>query len=348
MPGPSAANKLLRWYDKHQRQLPWRSNASGYETLVAETMLQQTQVKTVIPYYRRFLKAFPNFVALAQADESALLTCWSGLGYYRRARYLQQSAQEVITHYHGRLPTEADELRKLPGIGSYTANAIASIAFAKPVAVVDGNVKRVISRLHGIRDDVSRSKTLQKIEAVANEMLCRKRPGDFNQALMELGATLCSRSKPQCHCCPLQHDCVAYKKNLQEQIPKPQATRQTVALIGSGALVTSKQGKVLLIADAPKPLKRQGLLEIPVIWHKRERALMSHLKKQYGVTSKFIQPLGKVRHGVMHYRMQIDLFRLQAERLPRSQSHHRHLWLKPTEADQQPLSGLCHKVLKYL
>ena len=192
---------LLRWYDRHRRDLPWRETRDPYRIWLSEIMLQQTRVAAVLDHYRIFLERFPNVQALAAASEEAVLAAWSGLGYYRRARMLHRCAQQIAEHHDGRFPQNAEDLLALPGIGRYTAAAIASIAFAEPVAVVDGNVERVLQRFTGI------NLTTPQIWQHAQALLANSRPGDFNQAMMELGAMVCVPRQPKCPECPLQELC---------------------------------------------------------------------------------------------------------------------------------------------
>ncbi len=202
--------RLLEWYAQHQRNLPWRQSSNPYAIWVSEIMLQQTRVAVVADRYQEFMKRFPTLISLALAPEQDVLALWSGLGYYRRARMLHKAAEFVASHLGGNLPTRAEDLRALPGIGAYTAAAIASIAHGEPVAVVDGNVERVLCRLAGWEAGSRKGggATLRhKIEDLAGRLLDRARPGDFNQAIMELGATLCTPRNPQCLVCPLATDC---------------------------------------------------------------------------------------------------------------------------------------------
>ena len=198
--------KLLRWYKANRRDLPWRASRDPYNIWVSEVMLQQTRVAAVLDHYAAFLQKFPDIAALAQARESEVLAAWSGLGYYRRARALQRAASEVATRHGGQLPRAAAALMELPGIGRYTGNAIASIAFDEPVPVVDGNVDRVLTRFTG------RTLTQADLWTVAGELLDRRQPGDFNQALMEFGATLCTPQSPKCGECPVHALCASRGK----------------------------------------------------------------------------------------------------------------------------------------
>ena len=199
----SLQQELLRWYDRSARDLPWRRTRDPYAVWVSEIMLQQTRVETVIPYYERFLARFPSARVLAEADEDAVLSHWSGLGYYRRARLLHSGVQEVVARYGGEVPEDADARRRLPGVGRYTAGAIGSIAFDKAEPVVDGNVTRVLARLFRIDTPVGSATTTKRLWREAAELVPEQRPGDFNQALMELGATLCTPKKPLCDACPV-------------------------------------------------------------------------------------------------------------------------------------------------
>src|SRR6202161_115057 len=223
-PHPAAIRKfqreLLAWFDSHARDLPWRRTADPYRTWISEIMLQQTRVTAVLDYYSRFLSLFPTIDALAQAKEPAVLAAWSGLGYYRRAKMMHRAAQVVVQEHQGALPTTAAELRKLPGIGEYTSSAIASIAFGEPVAVVDGNVERVLLRVFPEAEKpAAQAKWLRGRAAI---LLDPQRPGDFNQSMMELGATICLPQRPLCLHCPVQPFC---KTRGEHQAPPPKKMR---------------------------------------------------------------------------------------------------------------------------
>lgn len=210
-------NDLITWYHTVKRDLPWRENLDPYRILVSEIMLQQTQVATVIPYYNRFMTLFPQPVDLANADEELLLKAWEGLGYYSRARHLQTSAKMIVEL--GAFPTEHKEILKLKGVGPHTAGAVSSIAFKIPVPAVDGNVFRVMSRMGAIFDDITKPATRKLFESVVTQLISRENPGDFNQGLMELGATICTPKSPSCLACPLRQYCQAYAKGIDDQLP---------------------------------------------------------------------------------------------------------------------------------
>lgn len=210
---------LLAWYDQHRRTLPWRGTSDPYAVWVSETMLQQTRVGTVLSYYPRFLDAFPDLAHLAAAEEDEVLKLWEGLGYYSRARNLHRGAQQVMAEYNGILPHEPERLLKIHGIGPYTAGAIASIAFGQAVPAVDGNVIRVVSRLRGIRENVGIPSVKRALAAAAAALVPADRPGDFNQAVMDLGSAICTPGTPDCDACPLRSCCDAYQNGDAEELP---------------------------------------------------------------------------------------------------------------------------------
>ncbi|CAM2068909.1 A/G-specific adenine glycosylase [Sulfidibacter corallicola] len=213
----SFGSQLTAWYRRFQRKLPWRETRDPYAILVSELMLQQTQVKTVIPYFRRFLVAFPDPAALAAAEEASVLKLWQGLGYYRRARYLQKAAKAIVADHGGRFPSTKAEIDALPGVGPYTSAAVASIAFGLPFACVDGNVIRVISRIAAIDEDVGRAAVKKRIQETAQALLSGHEPGDFNQAVMELGATICTPRSPSCLACPVSDHCSVVQRGLMAE-----------------------------------------------------------------------------------------------------------------------------------
>jgi A/G-specific adenine glycosylase len=248
---------LLGWYDRHRRELPWRGTRDPYCIWLSEIMLQQTRVAAVVEHYRKFLERFPNVQTLAAASEDAVLAAWSGLGYYRRARMLLRCAQQIVEQHGGRFPRKSEDLLALPGIGRYTAAAIASIAFGEPAAVVDGNVERVLGRLMGI--DLSAPETWERAQA----LLAISRPGDFNQAMMELGATVCLPREPRCVECPVRKWCVA-----QGEVPRARtASRQKKKQIWCALEVREGNGdgesKVRLVQRAENAALMAGMWELP-------------------------------------------------------------------------------------
>ena len=256
-------NQLLEWYDRGHRELPWRRVGAGgrpnpWHILVSEFMLQQTRVEAVIPYFQEFLAQFPDPRSLVAAHEPKALAVWSGLGYYSRIRNLRRAAQMMADGF----PTSYEAIRALPGVGPYTAAAVASIGFNLPHAVADGNVFRVLARFTGDAGDIGSQITRQRLTDVAQSLLYPTRPGDFNQAMMELGATLCLPRSPQCLLCPISADCKARQENLQDQLPvkrrKAAPERATLDL-----MVVERNGRILLSQRSPEERRMAGFWELP-------------------------------------------------------------------------------------
>ncbi|MBI3913813.1 MAG: A/G-specific adenine glycosylase, partial [Chloroflexi bacterium] len=256
------SSRLLAWYAKHKRDLPWRRDAHNpYRVWISETLLQQTQVTTVIPYYKKFLERFPSVRVLARARLDTVLKVWEGAGYYARARNLHRAAKEIVKRCGGKIPGTVEELRKLPGIGRYTAGAVASIAFGRDVPVVDGNVARVLCRYFAIRQPPKETRTQKELWARAEELLPRGHAGDFNQALMELGATLCKPRQPLCAQCPLARGCTARRLGIQAKLPtKAKKKKLPHYEIGVGVIWKEKQ---ILIAKRFANDLLGGLWEFP-------------------------------------------------------------------------------------
>ena len=256
------AADLLAWYDEAKRDLPWRRTRDPYAILVSELMLQQTQVKTVIPYFEKFMARFPDPDALAAAGEQELLKMWQGLGYYRRARHLQAAAREIRDTHGGKFPTDKPAIDALPGVGPYTAAAVASIALELPHACVDGNVYRVISRMVGIDDDIQLTATKKRIAAIAQERLDEQRPGDFNQAMMELGATVCTPRKPCCMTCPVNAFCTTHREGGNPEARPLKSKRVKPTRVDFESILIFGGGEMLLAHRKPRGLMA-GMWELP-------------------------------------------------------------------------------------
>jgi A/G-specific adenine glycosylase len=254
----SIRQKLLTWYETAKRNLPWRETSDPYAIWISEIMLQQTRVAAVIPYYQRFLQRFPSIDSLAIAAESDLLACWSGLGYYSRARNLQKAARAM----NGIFPADYESVRALPGVGDYTAAAVASMAFGLPHAVLDGNVMRVLSRLSNDAGDIGLQATRRRLQDLADELLDRKRPGTFNQAMMELGATLCLPKQPQCLLCPIAEFCKARQQGTENELPVKLRKVEPVKLERT-LLVVMNGGSVLMWQRTADSRKLAGFWELP-------------------------------------------------------------------------------------
>ena len=302
---------LLRWATKNLRDLPWRVEPRDpYRVWVSEMMLQQTQVATVIPYFRRFTERFPTVQALAAAPLDDVLKLWEGLGYYARARNLHRAARKVVAEFDGHLPDTVEELCKLPGIGRYTAGAIASIAFGRDAPVVDGNVKRVLCRVYAIRGDARRPAIQKKLWALAAANLPQGKAGRWNEAMMELGAIVCLPRSPRCDKCPLAGVCRARALGIQEQLPK-KATRKRLPHYDVTAAVIRKRGRIL-IAQRPVGGMLGGLWEFPGGKRKRgeslEECLRREIHEELGVEIEVGQPVTQVKHAYTHFRITLYAF----------------------------------------
>lgn len=312
---------LLAWYDRAQRRLPWRVGVTPYRTWVSEIMLQQTTVATVIPYYERFLKRFPDVESLAAADEAEVLKLWAGLGYYSRARNLHAAARRIAAEG---FPDTFEGVLDLPGVGRYTAGAILSIAFAKPYPVLDGNVMRVFARWFAIETDVK--KTTAELWEKAASLVDAARPGDWNQALMELGATVCVPEAPLCGACPVSRWCEARKRGLQDRLPVPAERREPVDLVWT-CLWIEKDGKVLLWKRAEAERFLKGHWSLPEA---------RHLKAKPGAK------LRTVRHTITHHRITLDVHRAEPPaKLPAASE-----WVKRSELKDRLVSSLWLKAVQ--
>ncbi|MBN2583709.1 MAG: A/G-specific adenine glycosylase [Planctomycetes bacterium] len=301
---------LLRWYDCHSRDLPWRRTTDPYAIWVSEIMLQQTQVATVIPYYERFMKRFPTVGLLARARPASVLKLWEGLGYYSRARRLHEAARQIVRDHDGAVPSSVEELQRLPGVGRYTAGAIASIAFGASEAALDGNVIRVLSRLLLIEENPGTSSGQTTFWQWAQHLAPRRRTGIWNQALMDLGATVCVSRHPLCPTCPLHEHCLARAEQRQEQLPV-KSRRKTVPHYDVAVGLVWKDGKVL-IDRRPADGMLGGMWEFP--GGKRhdgesiEQCLRRELREELGVSVSHVRPLTTASHAYSHFRVTLHAF----------------------------------------
>ncbi len=300
-----AAAELLRWFDGARRDLPWRRTRDPYAIWVSEVMLQQTRVETVVGYYERFLERFPTVYALAAAELDETLALWSGLGYYRRARQMHRAARELAARGGG-FPESPRELEELPGIGPYTAAAIASIAFGVAAPVVDGNVARVVSRLEGYGGGAESAAGRKRLAAAAGRLLDPGRPGDSNQALMELGALVCRPRAPRCGECPLAARCVARAEGEPERYPPPRARRPTERMRRLGALVEESE-RVLLIRRPDESELLAGTWEVPWVEWSRPRAAERRLGARYGGSWRLGRSRGWLRHGITFRDLEVEV-----------------------------------------
>ena len=307
----SFRRKLLRWYQNHRRDLPWRGTRNPYRVWVSEVMLQQTRVAVVQERYPQFLARFPTLNKLSRARLSSVLAAWSGLGYYRRARALHRASRIVVHEHRGSLPARAELLRNLPGIGRYTAAAIASIAFGKPEAVVDGNVERILGRLHG--------NSLKDPWARADEILDRKNPGNFNQAMMELGATVCLPHQPLCGECPVREFCRTQGKLAQTQKMVRQKRQVNYALLRNDS-------KVYLVKRDRKASLMAEMWELPEVRNPPVHA-----------------PILRLRHSITNTDYDVRVFATED-----ASKHTSARWVPMSQAERLPLTGLTRKILRQL
>ncbi|EOH99972.1 A/G-specific adenine glycosylase [Enterococcus haemoperoxidus ATCC BAA-382] len=250
----SFQEEFITWYEKEKRNLPWRVNLDPYRIWISEIMLQQTRVDTVIDYYYRFMEWFPTIKDLAEAPDERLLKAWEGLGYYSRARNLKVAAQQIMTEFNGQMPETIEEIRQLKGIGPYTAGAIGSIAFQIPEPAIDGNVMRVVSRLFEISDDIAKPSSRKVFEEAMYKIIDQNRPGDFNQAMMDLGSAICTPTSPKCEECPIQSYCLSYQNNTMTNFPVKSKKLKPKDVYYVGGIIENKEQEFLLSQRSAKGL----------------------------------------------------------------------------------------------
>jgi A/G-specific adenine glycosylase len=304
------ARRLRPWFERHQRELPWRRDRDPYRIWVSEVMLQQTQVATVIPYFEEFLRAFPTVNDLAGAEEQEVLRRWEGLGYYRRARDLHRAARAIVANHNGQFPKDPEVLGRLPGLGRYTRNAVLSQAFDCRLPILEANSQRVLSRLFGRTEDPRQGPARHWLWQAAEDILPARNVGAFNQALMELGALICTPSVPRCSECPLAARCVARQLGKQESIPARPAPPQTIDI--QEAAIVVRRGAEVLLVQRPSSGRWAGLWEFPhgplVAGESHEAAASRLLHQLIGIHARLGPELLTIRHGIMHYRIALTCF----------------------------------------
>jgi A/G-specific adenine glycosylase len=346
----SIAPDLLAWYDAHAAALPWRASKDPYRIWLSEIMLQQTQVETVKPYYARFLDAYPTVFDLAAAPLDDVLKLWEGLGYYSRARNLHRTAQIVANQRLGQFPPSAEGLQMLPGIGRYTAGAIASIAFGEYTPVLDGNVIRVFARLTDLEDDVTLPATKARLWELAEASLPDQRPGDYNQALMELGRTICKPRNPLCNACPIQAHCLAFQRGTQAQRPLKKKRAETPHYDVAAGIIWNGQGQVL-IAQRPLDGLLGGLWEFP--GGKQEAGetlpdcLRRELREELGIEVAVGDLFAVVQHGFTHFKITLHAFtckHLSGE--PQAIGARAWAWVSPEEFSRYSFGKADRQVIR--
>lgn len=345
-----ARRRLLAWFDRHARDLPWRRRRDPYAVWISEVMLQQTQVATVVGYFQRFMNEFPDVAALAAADEQQVLRAWEGLGYYRRARSLHQAARRLCADHAGQIPDDPESLGRLPGLGRYTVNAILSQAFERRVPILETNSRRVLCRLLGERGDPASGPVQERLWTAAATLLPRRRIGAFNQALMELGALLCTTGKPDCIHCPLSRHCAARRQGAQAEIPRAMQ-RVPLEEVNEVAVAVWRRREVLLV-QRPEGGRWAGMWELPrraIVTRATPAAVARELLTELGLRADVGGELATLRHGVTRFR--IKLVCLEATHRGgafRPGLYPAGLWAAPTELAAYPLSAPQRRLARIL
>lgn len=311
VPDPAFSVALLNWYDQNPAQMPWRGSRDPYCIWLSEVMLQQTRVATVESYYRRFLERYPAVEALAAAPIDDVLKLWEGLGYYARARNLHRLARQIVNDHAGRFPASAKALQQLPGIGRYTAAAIASIAFDQTVAVLDGNVIRVLSRLIDLPEEISQMRVEQQLWTLAESLLPAERPGDYNQALMDLGRTICTPREPDCRHCPVQSFCQAFAQGTQSLRPVKKQKSPLPNVRAAAAILRDAKDRILLVQRPAEGLLG-GLWALPGGRCEAEETytdcLHRSLKQMLGIEIRVAEEMAATEQTFTHFRLRLRAF----------------------------------------
>jgi A/G-specific adenine glycosylase len=335
--------RLLGWYEKNKRDLPWRRTSDPYAIWISETMLQQTQVKTVIPYYEKFLRAFPTIAALNRAPRERVLRAWSGLGYYRRAENLKKSASVLMRHHGGRMPADYEKLRALPGVGEYTAGAILSIAFQERYPAIDSNARRVLGRLFGVTET-------KQLRLAAEQLVPKSKPGNFNQAVMELGATICLATEPLCFLCPLTLHCRSHSGDGIARNVTPQ--RQLNFTNVTWPLAILRRDKKILLRRRAKSGLLAGMWEFPGGEKPARDGALATLRRhlrEIGMKSGVPRGIGEIRHSITHRRIRAPIFLLDVtaeENIDLPASGWR--WVAPAALQNYPVSSMTLKAARLL
>lgn len=341
------AARLLAWFDRHGRHdLPWQQSINPYRVWISEIMLQQTQVSTVIPYFERFMQSFPTLADLAKADEESVLHLWTGLGYYARARNLHKTARLIQEKHHGLFPNQLEQLEALPGIGRSTAGAILSIAFQQRAPILDGNVRRVLTRLYAIEGTVSDKNTQNLLWNLADQHTPEKRVADYTQAIMDLGATLCTRSQPQCSACPFQTECLAFHNQQTHAFPQRQ-TKKALPIKKSFLVLLSRPSGEILLEKRPSNGIWGGLWSLPE-YTGEESDLTNWIFSKYGFSLESLpKKLPAFRHTFTHFHWDITPYQLAISSCPLAVSENdQQSWFDPQKPKALGLPAPIKKLLE--
>jgi A/G-specific adenine glycosylase len=319
---PKFQGALLAWFRQRKRNLPWRRTSDPYRIWLSEVMLQQTRASAVAPYYRRFLGRFPTLRALARARSDQVLRLWGGLGYYSRARNLHRAAKEIIARHAGRFPRNLESALALPGVGRYTAAAVLSIAYGAPLGVVDGNVARVLARLGALRGDLRAQRRWKQLQGAAQELLAARAPGRWNQAMMELGATVCTPREPRCAECPASRWCRAYWLGITKEVPSVRGKRPPVKITLAAAVLLDPQGHTLVVkheeaGGAGALFSRMWQFPAVQVSRDAQEELARHLRVSLGLNEVGLAPLAAARHSVTFRQLTLLPFLVRLDCLPR-------------------------------
>ena len=342
--------KLLRWYDANARSLPWRSDPTPYKVWVSEIMLQQTQVETVIPYFQRFMERFPDLPSLAHADESDVLQVWEGLGYYSRARNLHNAARTILDDHAGQIPADVAALKSLPGIGAYTAGAIASIAFGAHEPALDANIRRVTIRLMDLHEPPD-GETDRRLWEFAREVLPDTRVGDYNQALMDLGSAVCTPVTPHCQLCPLKGECLAFQRGTQNELPLRKPKAKVPHKLVVAAVIT--RGDEVLLARRPADGMLGNLWEypggsVPEGTSDLPGALLVLLEARFGISAEVKTLLGTFKHAYTHFRITLHALSCELADANRSLLPPGFAWVEISSLSTYPMGKVARQISRRL
>ena len=336
---------MLSWYARRKRDLPWRRTSDPYRIWLSEIMLQQTRVAAAIPYYERFLAKFPTVEALARARTETVHGRWAGLGYYSRARNLHRAAKEIVTRHKGRFPVGREDTLALPGVGRYTAAAVLSIAYNQPLAVLDGNVARVIARIGAVRGDLRAPALWRKLEFAAQDLLARRAPGNWNQAMMELGATICTPKSPRCEECPVAAWCQAFKLGIAGELPTARKKRATVKVTLAAAVLLNPQGETLLVRQLDSCgdlFSRMWQFPAVEITADASAELAEYMRSKFNfAVNGGMVALATGRHAVTYRDIRLEPFLISVGRLPRIAASRT---VSFAQLDKLPISNATRKI----